>query len=116
MGARVKRRARLAILKSPRRARVKVAEQRWLVRNASHGAKNVQSGRTEILPAMIIGVCAYQSVMSKQALGVYVTSFSLKMNARAHILYYAQKPLVTTKTTRSGLASDLQRNLMQYKL
>ncbi|MEM3399344.1 MAG: DNA-directed RNA polymerase subunit B [Candidatus Micrarchaeia archaeon] len=70
----------------------------------------------EIDPISIVGITVSQlpfpeynsspritmaCAMSKQSLGIYVSNFNLRMDSRAHIMYYPQIPLVQTSPYKS---------------
>src|SRR2546426_12360652 len=55
---------------------------------------------------------AYESAMSKQALGVFSTNFFTRVDSRSHLLHYPQAPIVTLVPWRSSIIISARRDRM----
>jgi DNA-directed RNA polymerase II subunit RPB2 len=82
----------------------------------------VKYDHLEIHPSVIIGFLGfnvpycnsnpaprnvYSTNQAKQSVGVYVSNYRNRFDTSAHILYYPQRPLISTKMSNYSMANDL---------
>lgn len=94
--------------------------------NCNDLQQNTNYTHCELHPSLIFGVCAsfipysnhnqatkntLASAMSKQTIGIQSTNSSARMDALNYQLYYHQKPLVITKTSKNIIVNELPTGL-----
>ena len=53
----------------------------------------------------------YGCGQTKQSVGCYISNFRKRFDISAHVLYYPQRALITTRLTKYGMANDLPTGL-----